>query len=155
MNAHTLSICKWYNLGVLMVESESVHTTLHSLEHGPCPLWSGAITKPLVFGTELACDHECYVFGLLLHHLYADYNWDCIASLSWSLHKVLTLILVLLHCDPCYHCTIWSSSSSSVWYNLLQVWLSLADSYQPLLSSTYTSIYGEEYINCTTRTLGP
>ena len=48
-----------------MVESESVRTTLHSLEHGPFPLWSGAITKPLAFGTELACDHECIVCTML------------------------------------------------------------------------------------------
>ena len=76
-------------------------------------------------------------------------------SLSQSLHKALTLTLVPLHHDLCYHCTIQSDSSLSVRYNLLQVQLSLGDAYRPLLSFTYTSIYVEEYINCTTRTLRP
>ena len=94
----------------------------------------------------------CYVFGLLLHLPYADYHWDCLISLSWSLPKALTVIFVLLHCDSC---TIWSCSNISVWYDLLWVQLSLVDAHRPLLSFTYTSIYDEEYINCTIRTLGP
>ena len=48
-----------------------------------------------------------YLFRLL----YTDYHWDCIFPLSWSTHKALTLILVLLHRDPLYHCTIRSDSS--------------------------------------------
>ena len=32
-------------------------------------------------------------------------------SRSWSIHKALTLILVLLHRDLSYHCMIWSDSS--------------------------------------------
>ena len=64
---------------------------------------------------------KCYIFGLLLCLLYAGYHWDCIISLSQSLHKVLTLILVPLYRDLCYHCMIWSDSSLSVQYNLLQV----------------------------------
>ena len=98
---------------------------------------------------------QCYIFGLLLCLPYADYHWDCTFLLSWSLHKGLTLILVPLHRDLCYHCTIWSNSSLSVWYNLLQVQLSLVDAYRPLVSFTYNSLYVEEYINCTTRTLRP
>ena len=43
---------------------------------------------------------------------YADYHWDCIFILSWSTHKALTLILVLLHRDLFYHCTIRSDSST-------------------------------------------
>ena len=50
-----------------------------------------------------------YLFRLL----YTDYHWDCSSPLSQSLHKALTLILVPLHCDLRYHCTIRSDSSIS------------------------------------------
>ena len=100
------------------------------------------------------CD-MCYV----LDYFYATHTQTIIETasfpLSWSSHEALTLIIVLLHRDPCYHCMIWSSSSSSVRYNLPQVQLSLVDAYQPLLSFTYFSIYNEKYINCTTRRLRP
>ena len=106
-------------------------------------------------GKGKQCDGHCYIFRLLWCQPYTDYHWDCIISLSRSLHKALTLILVPIHRDLCYHCTIWSDLSLSVRYNLLQVQLSLVDAYRPLLSFTYTSIYNKEYINCTTRTLRP
>ena len=94
----------------------------------------------------------------LSDYLYASHTQtylDCIFSLSRSLHKALTPILVPLHHNLCHHCTIWSDSSLSVQYNLLQVRLSLGDTYWPLLSFTYINIYVEKYINCTTRTLRP
>ena len=68
--------------------------------------------------------------------------------------KALTLINVPSHHDFLYHPYDLSAFDSPTRYNLLQVQLSLVDAYQPLLSFTYTSIYNEEYINCTTRTLG-
>ena len=58
--------------------------------------------------------HVCYIFGLLLCLLYADYHWDCIVSLSRSLHKASTLILVPTHHDLCYHCTIQSATSTTI-----------------------------------------
>ena len=97
----------------------------------------------------------CYIFRLLLHLSCADYHWDCFILLSQSIHKVLTLIIVPLYRNLLYPCTIQSDSSLSVQYNLLQVQLSLVDAHRPLLSLTYTSIYDDRYINCTTRTLGP
>ena len=42
---------------------------------------------------------------------YTDYHWDCHISLSRSLHKALTLIVVPPHHDFLYHCTIRSDSS--------------------------------------------
>ena len=48
-----------------------------------------------------------YLFRLL----YADYHQDCTFLLSRSTHKALTLILVLLHRDLPYPCTIRSDSS--------------------------------------------
>ena len=42
----------------------------------------------------------------------------------------------------------------SVQYNLLLVRLSSVDLHLPLLSFTYISSYDEEYLNCTSRTLG-
>ena len=99
---------------------------------------------------------KCYIFGLLFmpticrlslglpHSFYLD-----------PFTKVLTLIIVLLYRDLLYLCVIQSDSSLFAWYHLLQVQLSLIDAHWPLLSFTYTSIYDEEYINCTTRTLGP
>ena len=48
-----------------------------------------------------------YLFRLL----YADYHWDCSFPLSWTLHKVLTLILVPLHRDLLPPCTIRSAPS--------------------------------------------
>ena len=54
------------------------------------------------------CDQATLV--MLLDYLfrlpYADYHWDCLFLLSRSLHKALTLTIVLLHRDPCYLCTI-------------------------------------------------
>ena len=75
--------------------------------------------------------------------------------LSGSLHEALTLILVLLHHNLCYHCTIWSGSSLSVRYNLLRVQLSLVDAHLPSYSLAYLVRYDDEYLNCTIRTLGP
>ena len=94
-----------------------------------------------------------------LDYLYAYHTQTIMGTASFlylqSIHKVLTLIFVLLYRDSCYHCTIWSRLSTSVWYNLLWVQLSLLDAHWPLLSFTYTSIYDEKYINCTIRTLRP
>ena len=56
----------------------------------------------------------CYVFGLLLCLPYTDYHWDCIVYLSWSIHEALTLIIVPLHCDLSYPCTIQSPTSMTI-----------------------------------------
>ena len=58
--------------------------------------------------------HLVTLLDYLYHLLYADYHWDCIFLLSRSIHKALTLILVLLHCDLFYHCTIRSDSSTPI-----------------------------------------
>ena len=47
------------------------------------------------------------------------------------------------------------SRGSLVRYNLLRVRLSLVDIYLPSHSLAYLVRYYEEYLNCTSRTLGP
>ena len=90
---------------------------------------------------------------------------DCLFLLSILIHSPgVAAIIVLLHRDLLYHCTIRSDLSTpspctitlvSVRYNLLLVQLSLVDLHLPLLSFTYISSYDEGYLNCTSRTLGP
>ena len=64
-----------------------------------------------------SCFRQCNILCVMLLNylfrlLYADYHWDCIFLLSRSTHKALTPILVLLHRDLLYHCTIRSDSST-------------------------------------------
>ena len=106
-------------------------------------------------------------FVTLSDYLYATPMQTCSDCLFpfISIHSSgVTLILVLLHCDSLYHCTIRSYSnplcpctitSVFVRYNLLLVQLSLVDLHLPLLSFTYISSYDKGYLNCTSRTLGP
>ena len=128
--------------------------------------------QPTPFAPDLATFHltrEDAVAVTLSDYLYASHtqtNSDCLVSFlsSRSFHKALTAIIVLLHRDLLYHCTIRSDSSIpypctitslSVRYNLLLVQLSLVDLHLPLLSFTYISSYDEGYLNCTSRTLRP
>ena len=50
-------------------------------------------------GCGCALTHDSYVFRLPLHLLYADYHWDCIISLSRSIHKGAVSYLVQLHLE--------------------------------------------------------
>ena len=88
----------------------------------------------------------CVMFSDYLYAFHMQTYSDCsFIFRSWSTHPAWLLSL--------YHYIV--ISVIIVRYNLLQVQLSLVDAHRPLLSSTYTSIYNEEYINCTIRTLRP
>ena len=125
--------------------------------HGsPLPALGEDVTPSLPLGHLSDCTGlGCYAFGLSIRLPYTDYHWDCSFLLSWSLHQALALILVLLHRNLCYHCTIWSDLSLLVRYNLLQVQLSLVDTHLPSHSLAYLVRYDDGYLNCTSRTLGP
>ena len=66
------------------VKDEANHTPLLSRNGGGLCL----------FRAKLLCFQTIY-----FHLPYADYHWDCSFPLSWSLHKVTTLIPVPLHHD--------------------------------------------------------
>ena len=66
--------------------------------------------------------------GVMLHFwttFHANHTQTIIGTASFlylnPFHKTLTLIIVPLHRNLCYHCTIQSDLSLSVRYNLLQV----------------------------------
>ena len=97
----------------------------------------------------------CYIFRLLLCLPYADYHWDCIVSLSKSIHKGIVSHPVWLHLGSALSLYDMISLWPLVRYNLLQVWLSLVDAHLPLHSPAYLVQYDNKYLNCTSKTLGP
>ena len=105
------------------------------------------------------CNHPQASYVTLLDYLfhlpYADYHWDCHFS----------FILIHSHRQWLLSCTTTSwiclslydmiSFDSLVWYNLLQVRLSLVDAHLPSHSLAYLVWYNEGYWRCTSRTLRP
>ena len=69
--------------------------------------------------------------------------------------KAMSPILYDYILNLLYHCMIQSLSDPLVWYNLLQVRLSLVDAYLPLHSLAYLVCWDDEYLNCNSRALGP
>ena len=83
------------------IQLQSQHTFARSPQHASQHTLTSTILTPSVTLSD-------YLFRLW----YADYHWDCSFPLSWSLHKALTFIFVLLHCDLLYLCMIRSDLSA-------------------------------------------